>query len=222
MKGLHLAELRELLHGTAFAAWWSDWQRAGAEEAEARAREEELTAQAGLLVVRARLADRAGAEAREHAEALIAEAQQLLAQAGHGSPREPELLLLAAERRAAVRRAHAEVERRAAESSARRARARSFEVEARAARAARQAGAALRRELLERARQLLGCVPGEAFLYWPHPDDPQHAYALALSDGASPEVKPLTVWSVDPRHGPDALEPPRDGSAPERREASER
>src|SRR5512134_2009620 len=63
MKPVRLGELRELLQDAAFAAWWTEWQRAGAALREARARHDDLGSQAELMALRAELAQRAGVEA---------------------------------------------------------------------------------------------------------------------------------------------------------------
>jgi phosphoglycolate phosphatase-like HAD superfamily hydrolase len=63
MRSLRLAELRELVQGAAFSAWWADWSQAVAALAEARARHEDLLAQAEMMSVRSELAQRAAVEA---------------------------------------------------------------------------------------------------------------------------------------------------------------
>jgi chromosome segregation ATPase len=63
MKPVRLGELRELLQDAAFAAWWTEWQRAGAAQREARARHDDLRAQAELMTLKSELAQRAGVEA---------------------------------------------------------------------------------------------------------------------------------------------------------------
>jgi hypothetical protein len=63
MRSLRLAELRELVQGAAFSTWWAEWSQAVAALAEARARHEDLLAQAEMMSVRSELAQRAGVEA---------------------------------------------------------------------------------------------------------------------------------------------------------------
>jgi hypothetical protein len=63
MKPVRLGELRELLQDAAFAAWWTEWQRAGAAERDARARHDDLVSQSELMTLRSELAQRAGVEA---------------------------------------------------------------------------------------------------------------------------------------------------------------
>jgi hypothetical protein len=58
MKSVRLEDLRELLGSTAFAAWWSDWQRAGAALRDARQRLEDLLAQSELMALRSEIAQR--------------------------------------------------------------------------------------------------------------------------------------------------------------------
>jgi hypothetical protein len=84
MAAVHLAELRELLQGTAFSAWWTDHARAVATHRDAVARHADLLAQSELMEHRAELAQRAAIDAfggagvaEEDAAKAAAEAQQL-------------------------------------------------------------------------------------------------------------------------------------------------
>jgi hypothetical protein len=63
MRSLRLGELRELLEGSAFAAWWTDWQRAVSTVRDARARHEDLLSHSELMTVRSELAQRAAVDA---------------------------------------------------------------------------------------------------------------------------------------------------------------
>jgi hypothetical protein len=63
MKPVRLGELRELLQDAAFAAWWTEWQRAGGALRDARARHDDLRSQSELMALRSELAQRAGVEA---------------------------------------------------------------------------------------------------------------------------------------------------------------
>ena len=68
--------------------------------------------------------------------------------------------------------------------------------------------------LLEAARERFGCVAGEWFLYWRHPDDQRAAWAVALRDDAASwnlPVKPLEVYTVNRARGVAFLEPAREG-----------
>ena len=85
---------------------------------------------------------------------------------------------------------------------------------------AEQAGKAVaeatrrRAGLLEEARERFGCVSGESFLYWRHPDDQRAAWAVALRGDGSGEnlpVKPLEVYTVSQARGVAFLEPAREG-----------
>jgi hypothetical protein len=58
MKSVRLEDLRELLESAAFAAWWSDWQRASAALRDARLRHEDLLAQSELMALRSEIAQR--------------------------------------------------------------------------------------------------------------------------------------------------------------------
>lgn len=63
MESIRLGDLRELLQGSPFSAWWSEWSRASAVLADARVRHEDLLAQGELMSLRSELAQRAGVEA---------------------------------------------------------------------------------------------------------------------------------------------------------------
>jgi len=84
MKAVRLAEVKELLSGQPFAAWWSDLGRAVAALKEARVRHEDLVAQAEMMELRSELAQRAaidafsrGGDAEDRGRAEAAEAQAL-------------------------------------------------------------------------------------------------------------------------------------------------
>src|SRR5512138_2636200 len=63
MKSVRLGDLRDLLQSSGFSAWWTEYARAVAAEREARARHEDLVAQAEMMTVRSELAQRAAVEA---------------------------------------------------------------------------------------------------------------------------------------------------------------
>jgi hypothetical protein len=84
MKAVRSSEVKELLSSQAFAAWWSDHGRALAALREARARHEDLVAQAEMMELRSELAQRAAidafsrsGEAEDRGRAEAAEAQSL-------------------------------------------------------------------------------------------------------------------------------------------------
>ena len=84
MKALRLSELKELLQGQPFSAWWADFQRAMASARDARLHDDDLVAQAQLMELRAELAQRAAVdvftaagESEEAAARTAAEAQAL-------------------------------------------------------------------------------------------------------------------------------------------------
>jgi chromosome segregation ATPase len=63
-----------------------------------------------------------------------------------------------------------------------------------------------------RAAALFGCAMGTDFLYFRHPSDPRHAYAVAIvqdGDHYNLEVQPLGIYSVDLDRGVQFLEPAR-------------
>jgi hypothetical protein len=63
MKPVRLGELRELLHGAAFSAWWTEYVRSITALDEARLRYEDLLAHSEMMALRSELAQRAAAEA---------------------------------------------------------------------------------------------------------------------------------------------------------------
>jgi hypothetical protein len=122
--------------------------------------------------------------------------------------------LLSHEHADGSRRVRREAERHIKEAEERRVRARQLRGELELATRERDASAARRARLLDRARQELGCAAGERFLYWRDADDKRAAFAVALVD--DPEsynlrVKALAVYSVGPQRGVTVLEPAREG-----------
>lgn len=84
MKALRLSELREVLQGASFAAWWAEVSRATAELRQAAERRQDLASQAELMELRAELVQRTAMDAfsdaggAEEAQARLgAEAQDL-------------------------------------------------------------------------------------------------------------------------------------------------
>ncbi|HET6440054.1 MAG TPA: hypothetical protein VFG59_18455 [Anaeromyxobacter sp.] len=122
--------------------------------------------------------------------------------------------LIAAEHANRSRRIIREAEQFFREAEEKRGRSRTVSEEAEAA--ARDLGEAGRRRaaLLQAAREKFGCVAGEAFLYWRHPDDQRAAWAVALREDASGwnlPVKPLEIYTVNRVRGVAFLEPAREG-----------
>lgn len=122
--------------------------------------------------------------------------------------------LLAAEHGTRSRRIIRQAERLFHDAEEKRGAARQLRDEAE--QAARALAEAVRRRagLLEEARERFGCVAGESFLYWRHPDDQRAAWAVALSEDASGwnlPVRPLEVYTVNRARGAAFLEPAREG-----------
>ncbi|HEY6100525.1 MAG TPA: hypothetical protein VIW03_13905 [Anaeromyxobacter sp.] len=63
MKSVRLGDLRELLHGSAFSAWWSEYGRAVAALRDASLRHEDLVSQSETMLVRSELAQRSAVDA---------------------------------------------------------------------------------------------------------------------------------------------------------------
>ena len=84
VNALRLRDLRELLQGPAFAAWWAELGRAEATLREARARRDDLQAQLELAQTRAEVAEESAArtlsragELEDRASGMSAESQEL-------------------------------------------------------------------------------------------------------------------------------------------------
>jgi hypothetical protein len=122
--------------------------------------------------------------------------------------------LLAAEHATRSRRIIREAERLFHEAEEKRGAARQVRDEAdQLARALAEAGRR-RTGLLDDARERFGCVAGESFLYWRHPDDQHAAWAVALREdpgGWNLPVKGLEVYTVNRARGVAFLEPAREG-----------
>ncbi len=310
MKSVRLGDLRELLQGSAFSAWWTEHVRAVAALQEARARHEDLSAQSETMLVRSELAQRTavdafgqageaeeegarlaadaqalenralelvgryeeqrlrtsdlwvrlggaerlveerreaaarakgerkgrdGAKARAQADAAVAEAEHQHRDLRDLYAREDarraklwdeveaawgasfERSLLAAERGVVARKVRREAERLFQEAEERHVRAKHLAAEAGAAAQARDEAAQRRADLLAESAARFGCVAGDGYLYWRHPDDKRAAFAVALADdpeGANLEVRALGIYTVGRARGVGFLEPARDGLAP--------
>jgi hypothetical protein len=78
MKATRLGELRELLQGPPFGAWWQEFQRAVIAVREARLHADETAAQAELMQLRAELTQRSAADVF----GAVGETEELAARAG--------------------------------------------------------------------------------------------------------------------------------------------
>ncbi|HVO21949.1 MAG TPA: hypothetical protein VMU15_22065 [Anaeromyxobacter sp.] len=304
MRAFRLRELRELLQGQPFAAWWTDLVEALAAEREARARAEELAAGQRLAELEAEAAQRLAidtfseaGEADEQAARLAAEAQshevralELVARFEEqrfrtsdvwyrlgGAERAVELRreeiselaprpqgdkaraqaeaalrlaerqlqglqgeyaeedrkrsqlwdgvetawnlsfersLLAAEHGTRSRRITGRAEQLFRDAEERRERSRSLREEAERVAPALAEQIRRRTGLLQAAAERFGCLAGEAFLYFRHPDDQRAAWAVALREeatGFNVPVRPLEVYLVHRAHGVALLRPAREG-----------
>jgi GGDEF domain-containing protein len=63
MKSVRLGDLRELLHGSAFSNWWTEYRRAMSTLKDASLRHEDLVSQSETMLVRSELAQRAAVDA---------------------------------------------------------------------------------------------------------------------------------------------------------------
>jgi hypothetical protein len=117
--------------------------------------------------------------------------------------------LLAAERKDRAWHVRKESERLFAEAEDRRARAKQLHAEAEAAARVRESAERRRIALLEQARERFGCMAGDTFLYWRHPDAPRRAWAVSLHDDADGHHLPISalgVYAVGQRLGVEFLE----------------
>ncbi len=122
--------------------------------------------------------------------------------------------LLAAEHATRSRRIIREAEQLFRDAEEKRGAARQLRDEVEQAARALAEAARRRAGLLEEARERFGCVAGESFLYWRHPDDQRAAWAVALrEDGAgwNIPVKPLEVYTVTRARGVACRAPAREG-----------
>ena len=292
MKALRLSELRELLQGAPFGAWWTEFTRGASVARDATARHQELVAQAELMELRSELAQRtamdafsSAGEAEEAAARAAADAQELenralglvalfeeqrlktsdlwyrlegldrTLQEGAGDKAGPpadkardrhrealqreygaeaqrrdklwaeveatwarsfERSLLSHEHADRSRRVRREAERLFREAEERRLRARQLHGEVEVSASEQRDAEAQRADLLARVAREMGCVPGDRFLYWRHPEDPRAAFAVALVDdaeGYNVEVHRLAIFTVGPQRGVAFLEPAREGLA---------
>jgi hypothetical protein len=62
MKSVRLGDLRELLHGSAFSNWWTEYRRAVSSLNDASLRHEDLVSQSETMLVRSELAQRAAVD----------------------------------------------------------------------------------------------------------------------------------------------------------------
>lgn len=305
MRAVSLRELRELLQGQPFLAWWKEYEAASRSEGEARARQEhlaeglrlgELEAEGGQRRAidafseagaaeeeAARIAGEAqahevraleqvgrfeeqrfrtsdlwyrlggaerevevrrealahpkgsGAEAeraRVQAEAALQSAEKILRtlrdeyaqeyrkrgelwdQVEAAWERSFERALLASEHTTRARRIMRDSEGLFREADEKRLRVKELRDEAAAAGRAVDEAVRRRAALRDEARARFGCVAGEAFLYWRHPDDQRAAWAVALgadAAGWNVPVRPLEVYLVNRLRGAAFLEAAREG-----------
>ncbi len=125
-----------------------------------------------------------------------------------------ERALLASEHTTRARRIMRDSEGLFREADEKRVRARELRDQADTAERALDDAARRRAGLREAARDRFGCVAGDSFLYWRHPDDQRSAWAVALrEDGAgwNVPVRPLEVYLVNRLRGVSFLEPAREG-----------
>ena len=122
--------------------------------------------------------------------------------------------LVAAEHSTRARRIIREADQLFREAEEKRARARRFHEQAEEGARLADEAVGSRGALVEDARGRFGCVCGDAFLYWRHPDDPQVAWALALCDdltGWNLPVRAREVYMVGRVRGAAFLEAAREG-----------
>ncbi len=126
------------------------------------------------------------------------------------------IALLTAERSADAKRVRRDSERLFQEAEERRTRARQLRQESEAGVREDESARLHARQILAGAREKLGCIPGERFLYWRQKENEKGAYALALFDDAETyniEVKALAIYSVSRQRGVGFLELARAGMA---------
>lgn len=123
-----------------------------------------------------------------------------------------EVNLLVAEQRSRGRKIRREAEGLFALAEERKKKGRALKAEADAANAAVEAARAKIQRLLERAHDQFGCAAGWDFLYFRQKENPKQAFCVPLiedSDHYNVELKPLSIYSVEPQRGVGFLEPAR-------------
>jgi hypothetical protein len=159
-------------------------------------------------------AERAYITLREEYERESQKKERLWAEVEKLWARTVEIALVVKEQSADARRVRHASERLFQQSEERRARAKQLRQESDQAARQDEAARSRCRELLTEARQRLGCVSGERFLYWMCKEHDRSAYALALYDEPEAynlEVKALGIYAVSRQRGVGFLEPVRDG-----------
>jgi hypothetical protein len=245
MKAVRLADVKELLSGQAFSTWWAEHGRAVLALREARARHEELVAQAEMMELRSEkhleeareaLAAAAQGKPRTQAEQALREAEKehertrgeyeafdgrrhkLWDEVEEAWSKSCERALLAAEHGVMARQVRREAERLFKEAEERRTRAKALRADAEAAGRERADTDRKRVELLRVAAERFGCMAGDGWLYWRHKDDKRSAVAVSLADvpeGANLEVRALGIYTVGLQRGIGLLEPAREGAPAE-------
>jgi hypothetical protein len=200
------------------------WYRLGGTERQVEVRREALAAVAGT-----------GSEAekaRNQAEAALRQAERQLQtlrdeyasedrkrtqrwdEVEAAWDRSFERSLVAAEHGLRSRRIIREAEQLFKDAEEKRLRARALHEQVEEAERAAAEAARRRAGLLDAARERFGCLTGEFFLYWRHPDDQRVAWAVALREeptGWNLPLEPLETYAVNRARGAAFLEPAREG-----------
>jgi hypothetical protein len=123
-----------------------------------------------------------------------------------------EVSLLRSEQQLQARKVRRDAESLFAQAEERKKRAVALRAEGEAAASAVEAAKAKLEATRQAAVERFGALVGTDFLFFRHPHDSRHAYAVALVEDTehyNVEVRPLAVFSVEHRRGVGFLEPAR-------------
>ncbi|MEW5743079.1 MAG: hypothetical protein AB1938_29455 [Myxococcota bacterium] len=123
-----------------------------------------------------------------------------------------EVSLLRSEQQLQARKVRREAEALFALAEERKKRAQAMRTDSEAAAAAVEAAKAKLEAARNAAVERFGALAGTDFLFFRHPQDSRHAYAVALVEDTehyNVEVRPLAIYSVENRRGVAFLEPAR-------------
>jgi hypothetical protein len=207
------------------------WYRLGATERKLEEGRDALAAASAASPATAKSGARELKQKQSHAEAIVKQAERQRSALQEEYERETrrksqlweeveglwartfEIALLMSERRVDARRVRRDSERLFREAEEKKKQANRCRLEGESAAADRDTALERRRGLMAQARETLGCVVGERFLYWRRKEDDKSAYAVSLfadADTYNIEVRPLAICSVSRQRGAGFLEPARE------------
>jgi hypothetical protein len=183
------------------------WYRLGAIESRIEQAKESKQSGAQLTTL-----ERQRRAAADEYEREAARKNQLWNEVEHLWAKSAEVSLLRSEQQVQARKVRREAESLFALAEERKKRAQALRAECDAAARAVEAAKARLEAVRSAAVERFGALVGTDFLFFRHPVDTRHAYAVALVEDTehyNVEVRPLAVYSVEHRRGVGFLEPAR-------------